>query len=142
MTNAFYPILVEELSEEDGGGFLARAPDLYGCQSDGETAQEAVANAQAAIGEWCDEMVRLGRPLPEPGSAERRFRERNAKTAEILRDATSFVESAADEIERLRSDHAKLQELRGRLMQQSEEPPYWAVVPVPQPQQTPRDASH
>lgn len=30
-----YPILLVSLAEDDGGGFLAVAPDLQGCMSDG-----------------------------------------------------------------------------------------------------------
>jgi len=34
-----YPVLIEPLSLEDGGGFLATVPDLPGCMSDGDTAE-------------------------------------------------------------------------------------------------------
>ena len=32
-----YAIIVSQLPEEDGGGYLASFPDLPGCVSDGET---------------------------------------------------------------------------------------------------------
>ena len=40
------PIVVEPLPIEEGGGFLATAPDLPGCMSDGATPEEAVSNIQ------------------------------------------------------------------------------------------------
>ncbi len=66
MTDKSYPIVIQPLSDEDGGGFVAFAPDLYGCMSDGETPEEALAHIKDAIFQWCDEAKRLGRPLPEP----------------------------------------------------------------------------
>jgi antitoxin HicB len=61
-----YPILIEPLSDDDGGGFLATAIDLPGCRSDGETYEEALANVQDAIQGWLEACVELGRPIPEP----------------------------------------------------------------------------
>lgn len=61
-----YPIVIEPLSEEDGGGFLATVPDLPGCMSDGESREEAARNVADAIASWIDEAVRLGRPVPKP----------------------------------------------------------------------------
>jgi antitoxin HicB len=61
-----YPVLSEPLSPEDGGGFLATVPDLPGCASDGETAEEALANVRDAVAAWIDEARALGRPVPEP----------------------------------------------------------------------------
>ena len=49
MTKLEYPIVVEPLPIEEGGGFLATAPDLPGCMSDGATPEEAVSNIQDAI---------------------------------------------------------------------------------------------
>lgn len=59
-----YAVLIEPLSPEDGGGFLATVPDLPGCISDGETQQEALQNVQEAIAEWIDAAVELGREIP------------------------------------------------------------------------------
>jgi len=44
-----YAVVIEPLSAEDGGGFLARVTDLPGCMSDGETPAEALANVEDAI---------------------------------------------------------------------------------------------
>jgi antitoxin HicB len=61
-----YPVVVEPLSAEDGGGFLASVPDLPGCMSDGETPEEALRSVQEAITEWIEEARRLGREIPKP----------------------------------------------------------------------------
>jgi antitoxin HicB len=63
---AAYPIVVEPLSAEDGGGFVARVPDLPGCMSDGETPEEAVHNVQDAIAAWIEAAADLGHPVPVP----------------------------------------------------------------------------
>ena len=66
MNPALYPLLVEPLPAEDGGGFVAIVPDLPGCMSDGDTAQEAVANVQDAITAWIEAAVELGHTVPHP----------------------------------------------------------------------------
>ena len=61
-----YPLIVEPLSEEDGGGFLARAPNLPGCMSDGESPEEAVINARDAVAAWIEAARGMGHPIPAP----------------------------------------------------------------------------
>jgi predicted RNase H-like HicB family nuclease len=61
-----YPVTIEPLSEENGGGFLATVPDLPGCMSDGETPEQALAHVQDAIAAWINEAHALGRPVPKP----------------------------------------------------------------------------
>ena len=61
-----YPVLIEPLSPEDGGGFLASVPDLPGCMSDGGTAEEALANVRDAVAAWVEEARALGRTAPKP----------------------------------------------------------------------------
>jgi predicted RNase H-like HicB family nuclease len=61
-----YPVLIEPLRAEDGGGFAAFVPDLPGCMTDGETPEEALANVRDAIESWIDEARALGRPIPPP----------------------------------------------------------------------------
>ncbi len=43
MSKLDYRVKIEPLAQEDGGGFVATAPDLPGCVSDGETPEDAVA---------------------------------------------------------------------------------------------------
>ncbi|OAF05483.1 hypothetical protein AYJ54_00830 [Bradyrhizobium centrolobii] len=61
-----YAVTIRPLSAADGGGFVALVPDLPGCMSDGETPQEALANAQDAIASWIEAAHELGGPIPEP----------------------------------------------------------------------------
>jgi predicted RNase H-like HicB family nuclease len=61
-----YTVVIEPLSPEDGGGFLATVPDLPGCISDGETPEEALASVKDAVDAWIDEARALGRPVPRP----------------------------------------------------------------------------
>ena len=44
-----YAIMVEPLSDADGGGWLATVPALPGCMGDGDTPEAALADAEAAI---------------------------------------------------------------------------------------------
>jgi len=66
MTKLEYPVVIEPLSSEDGGGFIATVPDLPGCISDGETPEEALANVQDAIAAWIEEARAVGRAVPMP----------------------------------------------------------------------------
>jgi predicted RNase H-like HicB family nuclease len=68
MASLDYPIVIESLSEQDGGGFLAKAPDLPGCMSDGATREEAARNIADAIAAWIEEAKALGRPIPQPSA--------------------------------------------------------------------------
>ncbi len=66
MTRLEYPIAVEPLPAEEGGGFLTTAPDLPGCMSDGATPEEAVSNIQDAIAAWIEVARDLGHDVPQP----------------------------------------------------------------------------
>jgi antitoxin HicB len=66
MSRLEYPIVVEPLPMEEGGGFLATAPDLPGCMSDGATPEEAVSNIQDAIMAWIEAARDLGLAVPKP----------------------------------------------------------------------------
>jgi antitoxin HicB len=68
MTHLAYPVLIEPLTASDGGGFLATAPDLPGCTSDGETPEEALQSISQAIEEWIEHASALGWPIPAPSS--------------------------------------------------------------------------
>ena len=52
-------------SEEDDA-FLVEVPELPGCMADGQSYEEAVANAQQNIVEWIEAARELGRPVPAP----------------------------------------------------------------------------
>ena len=63
-----YPFAVRALSAEDGGGFLIEFPDVPGCISDGETAEEAIANGRDALKSMLLTMREFGDPIPTPGA--------------------------------------------------------------------------
>jgi antitoxin HicB len=66
MSRLEYRVIIEPLPTEDGGGFIASAPDLPGCMSDGATPEEAVLNVQDAIAVWIEAAQDLGRAVPKP----------------------------------------------------------------------------
>ncbi len=51
---------------EDDQSFVVEVPELSGCMADGETYQQAVANAQVVIEQWIETAHDLGRPIPKP----------------------------------------------------------------------------
>jgi len=61
-----YRFEIRPLSMEDGGGFLVSFPDLPGCISDGETYEEAIANARDAFAAWIAAHEEEGREIPAP----------------------------------------------------------------------------
>ncbi len=52
-------------SEEDGA-YIAEVPELAGCMADGQTAGEALHNAEEIIHEWIETAQELGRQVPDP----------------------------------------------------------------------------
>ena len=52
-------------SDEDEA-FLAEVPDLPGCVADGQTYEDALAEAQVIMEEWIETAEFLGREIPEP----------------------------------------------------------------------------
>jgi predicted RNase H-like HicB family nuclease len=58
-----YPI---ELIREEDGGYFAQHPDLEGCATQGETADEAVSNLDAARELWIRSRLEDGLPIPDP----------------------------------------------------------------------------
>ncbi len=59
-----YEIIIYWSKEDDA--FIAEVPELPGCMADGESYQEALANAEVIIGEWLDAAKEMGRDIPEP----------------------------------------------------------------------------
>ncbi|KQS02960.1 hypothetical protein ASG11_00595 [Sphingomonas sp. Leaf357] len=60
-----FGVKMSPLSDADGGGFTAIAPELPGCRSDGDTPQEALDNIYDAIGCWIEAAQEMGRPVPQ-----------------------------------------------------------------------------
>ncbi len=61
-----YRVFVERLSPDLGGGFVAYAPELMGCVSDGETPDEALHNIYDAIASWVAAARDRGETIPQP----------------------------------------------------------------------------
>ena len=55
-------ILTPDLQE---GGYTVRVPALPGCNTQGDTREEAIANAREAIEGYLETLKELGRPIPE-----------------------------------------------------------------------------
>lgn len=56
--------LIIYYSEQDKA-FIVEVPERPGCMADGQTYQEALANAEIVIQEWIETAKNLGRPIPE-----------------------------------------------------------------------------
>jgi predicted RNase H-like HicB family nuclease len=62
---------VRPLAPELGGGYVAEVPELPGCMSDGETPEEALANAYGAADAWLETAREFGREFPVPAYLRR-----------------------------------------------------------------------
>lgn len=62
------PYTIELTPDTDEGGFVASYPDLPGCLSIGDTAEEAVANALDAKRAWLEAALEDGIEIQEPDS--------------------------------------------------------------------------
>lgn len=58
-----YEIIIYWSGEDQA--FIAEVPELAGCMADGETYQEALADAEIVIQEWIETARDLGREIPE-----------------------------------------------------------------------------
>jgi predicted RNase H-like HicB family nuclease len=59
-----YEIIIYWSEEDDS--FIAEVPELPGCMADGNSYQEALANAEIIINEWIETARELGRNVPKP----------------------------------------------------------------------------
>jgi predicted RNase H-like HicB family nuclease len=110
MTNRDYPAVVLPLTAEDGGGFLALAPDLPGCMGDGETAEAAVTDLRKAIEEWKDEAVRLGREVPRPGDYVIAMRKEQEKLYGLLQAQDELIKKQSKSIKQQDQEIQKAKE--------------------------------
>jgi predicted RNase H-like HicB family nuclease len=51
---------------DEDNAFIVEVPELPGCAADGQTYQEALAQAEIVIDEWIETAKELGRDIPEP----------------------------------------------------------------------------
>jgi predicted RNase H-like HicB family nuclease len=51
---------------DDDQAYIAEVPELPGCAADGQSYQEALAQAEHAIDEWIKTAQQIGRAIPQP----------------------------------------------------------------------------
>ena len=59
-----YEIIIFWSNEDQA--FVAEIPELPGCMAHGNTHEEALASAKAAMQLWIDSAKEFGDPVPEP----------------------------------------------------------------------------
>jgi len=84
------------MSDEDGGGYLALAPDLKGCMGDGATPQEAIADVIDAIKEWSEEAIRLNRQIPTPYSQAKKHAKERKEITKYIETQSKLVNAQRD----------------------------------------------
>lgn len=68
-----YPYEIRQLTAEEGGGYLVRYTDFWGCMSDGETIEEAISNAREALIAVIETSEVFNLPIPAPHSRKPRI---------------------------------------------------------------------
>lgn len=53
------------IPDPEMGGYEVKVPALPECSSEGDTREEAIANARQAIALYLDELIANGEPIPE-----------------------------------------------------------------------------
>ncbi len=61
-----YTIIVRPLTDDEGGGWFAEIPLLYGCWADGGTPDEALAELAKARIVWMESMLAQKKTIPLP----------------------------------------------------------------------------
>ncbi len=59
-----YEVIIYWSKEDDA--YIAEVPQLAGCAAHGDSQEEALRNAQDAIGLWLETAKEFGDPIPEP----------------------------------------------------------------------------
>lgn len=68
-----YPYEIHKMTSEDGGGYLVRYTDFWSCTSDGETVEEALINARAALAATIEALAVFNLPILAPHSRKQRI---------------------------------------------------------------------
>ncbi len=63
-----YPYEIRPLTPDEGGGFLVTYTDFWGCMSDGETVEQALANGRDALAAAIAVLQLQNLPVPAPRS--------------------------------------------------------------------------
>lgn len=102
MADRPYAVVVLPMREEDGEGYVALVPDLFGCMAVGDTREEAVLEIGEAILEWIDEAHRLGRDVPQPGAIGEEHRKMRAALRQVNDRQDALIKKQSALIESLR----------------------------------------
>jgi predicted RNase H-like HicB family nuclease len=102
MSGPFYPVVVTQLGDDEGGGYMAQAIDLVGCMAWGATPQQALGHAQIATIEWLREARQLGRPIPEPNALVRRAGQARSEASDLIRKQQQLIRAQAQMIDKQR----------------------------------------
>lgn len=116
-----YALIVEPAGEGEDG-FYAVFPDLPGCMGDGDTPEEAIADARLAFDAWMEVQSERFSPdnLPQPGSSMVEAEVERGKLLERLDDLARQLDEAKARIAALEAEKsrwpsaAKAYRLRGQ----------------------------
>lgn len=122
----FYPIVVVVNPPEDGGGYLGFAPDLMGCMSNGDSAEEAFASTHDAVLEWLDEAKESKREIPAPGSYSMRAKVERDKLLSVIKDQDDAIEGLSEELRKATHVIDGLKSTVRGVMQRVEDLPMWS----------------
>ena len=75
-----YAINIAPIPDDEGGGYLVSFPDLPGCLADGETLEDALAEARDAFRAWVSAEWEDQGELPTPKTYSGQFVQRIPKT--------------------------------------------------------------
>ena len=61
-----YAVTIRQLSEDDGGGWIAQIPEIGGCIADGESVDEALEAIKDMLELWLISAKKNKKPIPLP----------------------------------------------------------------------------
>lgn len=96
-----YVLVIAPLPEEEGGGYVAVFPDLPGCMSDGDTPEEAAANARDAMNAWIQVQTERGIDIPLPGASADKVSAKLKSLIDSLKAMIDYAEAADEHIDHL-----------------------------------------
>ena len=117
MVAPFYPVVVRQLPDEEGGGFIAQVIDLVGCMASGETPHRALGNVHIAMTEWLREARRLGREIPEPNAIVAKASQARVEASDIIARQRELIRAQAALIDQQSAELAALR--AGRMADES-----------------------
>lgn len=124
-----YAVIVEPAGNDDEG-FYAVFPDLPGCMGDGNTPEEAIADARLAFEAWMEvQSDRFGPDeLPQPGAGLVEAEIERGKLLERLEELTGQLDEAKARIAALEAEKSRWPSAvkTYRYRSQSERQPKWS----------------